>query len=187
MCQQLLILKTICLRVLPEDLGFRECYFRWIPHFLSGDPLLSVTVVFTSKTSKSLKSPKTSVISLQVSHFLSGDPLLSVITVFTSKTSQSLKSPRNTVITLQASRFLSGDPLLSATIVFTSKTSKSFKSPQIHVISLQVSLFLSRDRLLSCSPQKLQNHSNHPEIPLFRSTCHFFYRKTVHLKIFKIT
>jgi hypothetical protein len=36
---------------------------------LSGDPLISVTIVFTSKNSKSLKSPKFGLISLQVSLF----------------------------------------------------------------------------------------------------------------------
>jgi hypothetical protein len=44
-----------------------------ICHFLSGDRLLSYTIVFTSKTSKSLKSLKIGAIALQVSLFLSAD------------------------------------------------------------------------------------------------------------------
>jgi hypothetical protein len=35
MCSKLRIAKTTCLRVLHDQLGFRKCYFRWIPHALS--------------------------------------------------------------------------------------------------------------------------------------------------------
>jgi hypothetical protein len=34
-CQKLRIPKTICLRILREDLGFRKYYLRWIPHSMT--------------------------------------------------------------------------------------------------------------------------------------------------------
>jgi hypothetical protein len=57
-----------------------------------------VTIVFTSKTSK---SPKNKMFWLQVSPFLSGDSLLLCTIVFTSKTSKSIKSPKNEMFWLQ--------------------------------------------------------------------------------------
>jgi hypothetical protein len=36
-CQKLQIAKTTCLRVLHEHLGFRKCYFRWVPHSMTDD------------------------------------------------------------------------------------------------------------------------------------------------------
>jgi hypothetical protein len=35
MCQKLQIAKTTCLRVLHEDIGFRKCYLRWVPHVMT--------------------------------------------------------------------------------------------------------------------------------------------------------
>jgi hypothetical protein len=43
MCQEFRLAKTTCPRVLHEDLGFRRCYFRWVPHVVTENEAQSRT------------------------------------------------------------------------------------------------------------------------------------------------